>query len=144
MNIQKFTQKSVEAINDCEKLAYEDGNQEIEQEHLLVALLQQEDGLILKLIEKMDIQKEHFLDNAKKHLAARVKVSGGQVYVGQDLNKVLIHAEDEAKQMGDEYVSVEHLFLSLLAHPSKEIKALMKDCNIDRNRCFQPCVATSV
>ena len=99
MNIQKFTQKSVEAINDCEKLAYEYGNQEIEQEHLLVALLQQEDGLILKLIEKMDIQKEHFLDNAKKHLAARVKVSGGQVYVGQDLNKVLIHAEDEAKQM---------------------------------------------
>ena len=111
MNIQKFTQKSVEAINDCEKLAYEYGNQEIEQEHLLVALLQQEDGLILKLIEKMEIQKEHFLDNAKKHLAARVKVSGGQVYVGQDLNKVLIHAEDEAKQMGDEYVSVEHLFL---------------------------------
>ena len=110
MNIQKFTQKSVEAINDCEKLAYEYGNQEIEQEHLLVALLQQEDGLILKLIEKMDIQKAHFVDNAKRHLAARVKVSGGQVFVGQDLNKVLIHAEDEAKQMGDEYVSVEHLF----------------------------------
>ena len=111
MNIQKFTQKSVEAINDCEKLAYEYGNQEIEQEHLLVALLQQEDGLILKLIEKMEIQKEHFLDNAIRHLKARVKVSGGQVFVGQDLNKVLIHAEDEAKQMGDEYVSVEHLFL---------------------------------
>ena len=89
MNIQKFTQKSVEAINDCEKLAYEYGNQEIEQEHLLVALLRQEDGLIPKLIEKMEIQKEHFVDNAERHLAARVKVSGGQVYVGQDLNKVL-------------------------------------------------------
>ena len=130
MNIQKFTQKSVEAINDCEKLAYEYGNQEIEQEHLLVALLQQEDGLILKLIEKMDIQKEHFLDNAKKHLAARVKVSGGQVYVGQDLNKVLIHAEDEAKQMGDEYVSVEHLFLALLKYPNKAMKEIFKEYGI--------------
>ena len=93
MNIQKFTQKSVEAINDCEKLAYEYGNQEIEQEHLLVALLQQEDGLILKLIEKMDIQKEHFLDNAKKHLAARVKVSGGQVYV------CLLYTSNQRKQL---------------------------------------------
>ena len=98
MNIQKFTQKSMEAIQDCEKLAYEYGNQEIEQEHLLVALLQQEDGLILKLIEKMEIQKEHFVDNAIRHLEARTKVSGGQVYVGQALNKVLISAEDEAKQ----------------------------------------------
>ena len=101
MNIQKFTQKSMEAIQDCEKLAYEYGNQEIEQEHLLVALLQQEDGLILKLIEKMEIQKEHFVDNAIRHLEARTKVSGGQVYVGQALNKVLISAEDEAKQRGD-------------------------------------------
>ena len=137
MNIQKFTQKSVEAINDCEKLAYEYGNQEIEQEHLLVALLRQEDGLIPKLIEKMEIQKEHFVDNAERHLAARVKVSGGQVYVGQDLNKVLVHAEDEAKAMGDEYVSVEHLFLSVLAHPSKEIKQLFKQCQIDRERFLQ-------
>ena len=137
MNIQKFTQKSVEAINDCEKLAYEYGNQEIEQEHLLVALLQQEDGLILKLIEKMDIQKEHFLDNAKKHLAARVKVSGGQVYVGQDLNKVLIHAEDEAKQMGDEYVSVEHLFLALLKYPNKAMKEIFKEYGITRDRFLQ-------
>ena len=137
MNIQKFTQKSVEAINDCEKLAYEYGNQEIEQEHLLVALLQQEDGLILKLIEKMDIQKEHFLDNAKKHLAARVKVSGGQVYVGQDLNKVLIHAEDEAKQMGDEYVSVEHLFLALLKYPNKAMKEIFKEYGITRERFLQ-------
>ena len=106
MNIQKFTQKSVEAINDCEKLAYEYGNQEIEQEHLLVALLRQEDGLILKLIEKMEINKEYFLNSAESKLAERVKVSGGQVYIGQDLNKVLISAEDEAKRMGDEYVSV--------------------------------------
>ena len=115
MNIQKFTQKSMEAINSTEKLAYEYGNQEIEQEHLLVALLQQEDGLISKLIEKMEINKEHFTENARRKLASRVKVSGaGQIYVGKDLNNVLIHAEDEAKQMGDEYVSVEHLFLSLL------------------------------
>ena len=99
MNIQKFTQKSVEAINDCEKLAYEYGNQEIEQEHLLVALLRQEDGLILKLIEKMEINKEYFLNSAESKLAERVKVSGGQVYIGQDLNKVLISAEDEAKRM---------------------------------------------
>ena len=106
MNIQKFTQKSMEAVNDCEKLAYEYGNQEIEQEHLLVALLRQEDGLILKLIEKMDIRKEHFMDNAVRHLQARVKVSGGQVYIGKHLNQVLISAEDEARQMSDEYVSV--------------------------------------
>ena len=137
MNIQKFTQKSVEAINDSEKLAYEYGNQEIEQEHLLVALLQQEDGLILKLIEKMEIQKEHFLDNAKRHLEARVKVSGGQVYVGADLNKVLIHAEDEAKQMGDEYVSVEHLFLCLLKYPNKAMKEIFKEYGITRERFLQ-------
>ncbi len=121
MNIQKFTQKSVEAINDCEKLAYEYGNQEIEQEHLLVALMRQEDGLIQKMIEKMEINKEHFMDNAIRHLEKRVKVSGGQVYVGQALNKVLISAEDEAKQMGDEYVSVEHLFLALLKYPNPAI-----------------------
>ena len=108
MNIQKFTQKSIEAINGCEKLAYEYGNQEIEQEHLLVSLLLQEDGLIPKLIEKMEINLGHFTENAQKHLAKRVKVSGGQVYMGQNLNKVLVSAEDEAKKMGDEYVSVEH------------------------------------
>ena len=100
MNIQKFTQKSMQAIQDCEKLAYEYGNQEIEQEHLLVALMRQEDGLIPMLIEKMEINKQHFMNNAEDHLAKRVKVSGGQVYVGQQLNKVLISAEDEAKQMG--------------------------------------------
>ena len=102
MNIQKFTQKSIEAINGCEKLAYEYGNQEIEQEHLLVSLLQQQDGLIPKLIEKMEINLPHFTENALSKLNARVKVSGGQIFMGQDLNKVLIHAEDEAKQMGDE------------------------------------------
>lgn len=137
MNIQKFTQKSVEAINDCEKLAYEYGNQEIEQEHLLVALLQQEDGLILKLIEKMEIQKEHFVDNAIRHLEARTKVSGGQVYVGQALNKVLISAEDEAKQMGDDYVSVEHLFLSLLKYPNPALKEIFKEYGITRDRFLQ-------
>ena len=137
MNIQKFTQKSMEAIQDCEKLAYEYGNQEIEQEHLLVALLQQEDGLILKLIEKMEIQKEHFVDNAIRHLEARTKVSGGQVYVGQALNKVLISAEDEAKQMGDEYVSVEHLFLSLLRYPNPALKEIFKEYGITRDRFLQ-------
>ena len=137
MNIQKFTQKSIEAVNACEKLAYEYGNQEIEQEHLLVALLQQEDGLILKLIEKMEIDTEHFMDNALRHLEARVKVSGGQIYVGQYLNQVLISAEDEAKQMGDEYVSVEHLFLSLLKHPNKALKEIFKEYGITRERFLQ-------
>ena len=137
MNIQKFTQKSMEVIQDCEKLAYEYGNQEIEQEHLLVALLQQEDGLILKLIEKMEIQKEHFVDNAIRHLEARTKVSGGQVYVGQALNKVLISAEDEAKQMGDDYVSVEHLFLSLLRYPNPALKEIFKEYGITRDRFLQ-------
>ena len=137
MNIQKFTQKSVEAINDCEKLAYEYGNQEIEQEHLLVALLEQADGLIPKLIEKMEIQTEHFMENAKRHLAARVKVSGGQLLIGQDLNKVLIHAEDEAKQMGDEYVSVEHLFLTLLKYPNKAMKEIFQEYGITRERFLQ-------
>ena len=137
MNIQKFTQKSIEAINDCEKLAYEYGNQEIEQEHLLVALLQQEDGLIPKLIEKMEINKEHFTENAKRHLEARVKVSGGQVYVGQNLNKVLINAETEAKQMGDEYVSVEHLFLALLKYPNKAVKEMISEYGLTRERFLQ-------
>ena len=127
----------MEAIQDCEKLAYEYGNQEIEQEHLMVALMQQEDGLILKLIEKMEIQKEHFVDNAIRHLEARTKVSGGQVYVGQALNKVLISAEDEAKQMGDDYVSVEHLFLSLLKYPNPALKEIFKEYGITRDRFLQ-------
>lgn len=137
MNIQKFTQKSVEAINDCEKLAYEYGNQEIEQEHLLAALLRQQDGLILKLIEKMEINKEYFVNSAESKLSERVKVSGGQVYIGQDLNKVLVSAEDEAKRMGDEYVSVEHLFLTLLKYPNKAIKELFREFGITKERFLQ-------
>ena len=134
MNIQKFTQKSIEAINDCEKLAYEYGNQEIEQEHLLTALMRQPDGLIQKMIEKMEINKDHFTDNVIRHLEKRTKVSGGQIYIGQALNKVLLSAEDEAKQMGDEYVSVEHLFLSLIKHPNSAIKELFKEYGITRDR----------
>ena len=137
MNISKFTQKSMQAIERCEKLAYEYGNQEIEQEHLLYALLTIEDSLIAKLIEKMDINLEHFLDNSRSRVEKRVKVQGGQVYVGKDLNQVLIHAEDEAKQMGDEYVSVEHLFLSMLNHPNKEIKAVFNEYGITRERFLQ-------
>ncbi len=137
MNIQKFTQKSIEAVNDCEKLAYEYGNQEIEQEHLLVALLRQEDGLILKLIEKMEIQKEHFMDNAIRRLKARVKVSGGQIYIGKNLNQALISAEDEARQMGDEYVSVEHLFLSLLKYPNQALKEIFREYGITKERFLQ-------
>ena len=137
MNIQKFTQKSLEAVQDSEKLAYEYGNQEIEQEHLLYALIRQEDGLIMKLVEKMQIQATYFENRVMQMVAARVKVSGGQVYVGQDLNKVLIHAEDEAKQMGDEYVSVEHLFLSMIRYPNKAVKELWKEFGIDRERFLQ-------
>ncbi len=134
MNIQKFTQKSIEAINDCEKITYEYGNQMIEEEHLLLALVRQEDGLILKLIEKMEIQKEHFVSNVERHVDMRTKVSGGQVYMGPDLNKALIHAEDIAKQMGDEYVSVEHLFLSLLKYPNAGLKEIFKEYGITRDR----------
>ena len=137
MNIQKFTQKSMEAVQDCEKLAYEYGNQEIEQEHLLVALLQQEDGLIPQMIEKMEIQLEHFKENATRRLEARTKVSGGQVFVGKDLNQVLIHAEDEAKAMGDEYVSVEHLFLAMIRYPNRAIKDLFHEYGITRDRFLQ-------
>ena len=137
MNISRFTQKSVEAINECEKLAYDYGNQEIEQEHLLVALLQQEDGLIPKLLEKMEIDKSHFKENALQKLNARVKVSGGQLHIGQDLNKALIHAEDEAKSMQDAYVSVEHLFLSLLKYPNKAMRDLIAEYGLTRERFLQ-------
>ena len=137
MNISKFTQKSMQAVEQCEKLAYEYGNQEIEQEHLLYSLLTIEDSLILKLIEKMEIQKEHFLNRAEEALKKRVKVQGGRVYVGQDLNQVLIHAEDEAKQLGDEYVSVEHLFLAMIKHPNKEIKEIFREYGITRERFLQ-------
>ncbi len=137
MNIQKFTQKSMEAVQNCEKLAYDYGNQEIEQEHLLVALLQQENGLIPQMIEKMEIQLEHFKENATRRLEARTKVSGGQVFVGKDLNQVLIHSEDEAKAMGDEYVSVEHLFLALIRYPNRAIKDLFHEYGITRDRFLQ-------
>lgn len=137
MNISKFTQKSVQAVQDLEKIAYEYGNQEIEEEHLLYALLTQEDSLILKLIEKMEIQKEYFIDTVKKALDARVKVSGGELRFGQYLNKALVSAEDEAKAMGDEYVSVEHLFLSMLKNPSPSMKKLFNEFGITRERLLQ-------
>ena len=137
MNINKFTQNSMQAVQNCEKVAYEYGNQEIEQEHLLYALTTQNDGLIPKLIEKMDISKELFLNRIEEGLRKRTKVQGGQIFIGQDLNKALIHAEDEAKQMGDEYVSVEHIFLSLMHYPNKEVKAIFKEFALTRDRFLQ-------
>ena len=137
MNINKFTQKSLQAVNELEKVAYEYGNQEIEQEHLLYSLMNQEDSLIVKLLEKMEIQTEHFAGTLDKALNKRTKVSGGQVYIGQYLNKVLVSAEDEAKAMGDEYVSVEHLFLSLLRYPNQGMKEIFKEYGITRERFLQ-------
>ncbi|MEZ3503097.1 MAG: ATP-dependent chaperone ClpB [Lachnospiraceae bacterium] len=137
MNFQKFTQKSVQAVNDLEKVALEYGNQEIEQEHLLYSLLNQEESLIARLIAKMDIDAVLFKERTEEALNKRVKVSGGQPYVGQYLNKALISAEDEAKRMGDEYVSVEHLFLSLLDNPSPSVKALFKENGITRDGFLQ-------
>ena len=138
MDLNKFTQKSVEAIQNCQKLAYEYGNQQIDQEHLLVSLLKLDDSLILKLITKMGISGEQFADEAEAALKKLPKVSGGgQVYLTQDLNKVLIDAEDEAKAMGDEYVSVEHLFLCLLKQPNKAMKELFRTYGIDRNKFLQ-------
>ena len=137
MNISKFTQKSLQAVQDLEKTAYEFGNQEVEQEHLLYNLLHQEDSLILKLIEKMEIQKEHFLNNVERALNARTKVSGGQPYIGQYLNKALVSAEDEAKAMGDEYVSVEHLFLALVNNPSPSMKKIWQEYGITKERFLQ-------
>ena len=137
MNISKFTQKSVQAVQDLEKVAYEYGNQEVEQEHLLYALLTQEDSLILKLIEKMEINKEYFINTVKKALDAKVKVSGGDLRFGQYLNKSLVNAENEAKAMGDEYVSVEHLFLSLLTQPSPSMKKIFNEFGITRERFLQ-------
>ena len=137
MNINKFTQKSVEAVNNLEKLAYEYGNQEIEQEHLLLSLLTLEDSLIKKLIEKMEIDPEHFISRVKAGIEKRVKVSGGDLRIGQALNKVLINAEDEAHAMGDEYVSVEHLFLAMIKSPNPEIKAILKEYGITTERFLQ-------
>ena len=137
MNISKFTQKSVQAVQDLEKVAYQFGNQEIEEEHLLYALLEQEDSLILKLIEKMEIDKDYFRNSLNQALDARVKVSGGELRFGQYLNKALVSAEDEAKAMGDEYVSVEHLFLALLRYPSASMKKLFQEFGITKERFLQ-------
>ncbi len=137
MNIQKFTQNSVTALNHCEKVAYDYGNQEIEQEHLLYSLLKIDDSLILKLIERMEINTDYFVGRVEQALAKRVKVQGGKNYIGQYLNQVLISAEDEAKAMGDEYVSVEHLFLSMIRHPNQEIKEIFREFGITRERFLQ-------
>ena len=137
MNIQKFTQKSMEAVEGCQKLAYEYGHQEIEQEHLLYSLLTLEDSLIYKLIEKMEINVPHFQKRVEQALEKRPKVQGGELRVGADLNKVLVCAEDEAKSLGDEYVSVEHLFLSMIRYPNKEMKAIFSEYGITRERFLQ-------
>jgi len=138
MNINKFTQKSIEAVNKCEKLAYEYGNQEIDQEHFLYALLTIEDSLIANLVEKMEINKDLFISRSEALLNKKTKVTGGgQIYISNSLNKVLINAEDEAKRMGDSYVSVEHLFLAMINEPNKEIKILFKEFNITKDRFLQ-------
>ena len=135
MNINKFTQKSIEAVNNCEKIAYDYGNQEIDQEHFLYSLMTIEDSLIANLIEKMEINKETFLDNIKTLLNGKTKVSGNvKLYISNDLNKVLINAEDEAKRMGDTYVSVEHLMLAMISAPNKAIKQLFKTYGITRDK----------
>ena len=141
MNIQKFTQKSLDAINSLEKITYDHGNQEIAQIHLLYAMLTQEDGIMPKLIEKMEINLEHFTDNVESHIGKRPKVSGGNAYIGNKLNKVLVSAEDEAKAMNDSYVSIEHLFLSMLKYPDTDIKDLMNEYGITRER-FLTALAT--
>ncbi len=137
MNISKFTQKSMKAVQDCEKLALEYGNQEIEQEHLLYSLLTIEDSLISKLIEKMEINLPYFTNSVEQALQKRVKVQGGQLQIGPDLNKALLRSEDEAKTLGDEYVSVEHLFLALLNSPNRALKALFQEFGITRERFLQ-------
>ena len=137
MNINKFTQKSLQAVQQCEKIASEYGNQQIEQEHLLYALVTQEESLILKLLEKMGVSKESLFQSVEKAIQQRPKVQGGQLFIGQNLNQVLIYAEDEAKQMGDEYVSVEHLFLALLKYASREVKVILKENEISRETFLQ-------
>ncbi len=137
MNISRFTQKSQEVMQNTEKVAMDYGNQEIGQDHFLVAMLQVEDSLIRKLIEKMGISPEAFLAQVEGILNKRPKVSGGDLRIDKYLNETLVYAEDEAKRMGDEYVSVEHLFLSLLAHPSREVKELLRECGITRERFLQ-------
>ncbi len=134
MNISKFTQSSMEAINNCQKVALDYGNQEIDIEHLLYSLLTLEDSLILKLIEKMGIDKQSFIKRSEEALQKKVKVQGGDPYVGRDLNKVMTYAEDEAKSMGDEYVSVEHIFLCMIRYPNKEIAEIFREYGITRDR----------
>ena len=137
MNISKFTQKSVEAIQNCEKVAAEYGNQEIDQEHLIYSLITLDDSLIIKLIEKMEIQPEHFRNRVEDYITKKPKVQGGNPYVSQALNNALIYAEDEAKRMGDEYVSVEHIFLSLIDRPNKEVAELFREYGIKRERFLE-------
>ena len=137
MNINKFTQKSIEAVNQCEKIAYDHGHQEIDQEHFLYSLLTIDDSLIASLLEKMGINKETFLSQVQELLNKKPKVSGGQVYMSNDLNQVLLHGEDEMKAMKDEYVSVEHLFLAMIKHPNKAVKELFRAYGITRNRFLQ-------
>ncbi len=137
MNINKFTQKSIEAVNKCEKIAYDYGHQEIDQEHFLYSLLTVDDSLIASLLEKMGIQKDTFLNQVKELLEKKPKVSGGQVYMSNDLNQVLLHGEDEMKAMRDEYVSVEHLFLAMIKHPNKAIKELFRAYGITRDRFLE-------
>ena len=137
MNINKFTQKSIEAVNQCEKIAYDYGHQEIDQEHFLYSLLTIEDSLIASLLEKMNIQKDTFISQVQELLARKPKVSGGQVYMSNDLNQVLLHGEDEMKAMKDEYVSVEHLFLAMIRHPNKAVKELFRAYGITRNRFLE-------
>ena len=137
MNISKFTQKSIEAVNGCEKVAYEFGNQEVDQEHLLYSLIYMDDSMILKLIERMEIHKEHFMNRVTTYVEKRVKVQGGNIYMSQALNQVLLLAENEAKQMGDEYISVEHLFLSLLKNPNAAMKEIFREYGITRERFLQ-------
>ena len=137
MDLKKYTQKSLEAVQSLEKIAMDYGNQQIVEEHLMYALLKQDDSLILKMIEKMQIQKEHFLDRVEQMMDQLPKVSGGQVYIDQYLNRALLNAEDEARQMGDDYVSVEHLFLSMLDYPSPSMKQLFREYGITRERFLQ-------
>ena len=137
MNINKFTQKSIEAVNQCEKIAYDHGHQEIDQEHFLYSLLTIDDSLIASLLEKMGINKETFLSQVQELLNKKPKVSGGQVYMSNDLNQVLLHGEDEMKAMKDEYVSVEHLFLAMIKHSNKAVKELFRAYGITRDRFLQ-------
>ena len=137
MNIQKFTQKSLECIQMCEKIAHDHGNLELDQEHLLYALLTVDESLIAKLIGKMDIDAGAFTSSVEEVIAKQVKVSGGSPYFSQSLNDALLSAEDEAKAMGDDYVSVEHLFLTLLKKPNSDLKALFRNYGITRDRFLQ-------